>query len=133
MKLRGRVDRVLPEQSGVSKSGKAWRKRTVVLTYDVSNMNYPKSVVFDVVGDRIEKYNFEAGADYEIDVDFEVREWNGRYFQQVGVYGAARLGAQMQAQQQPQQYIQQAQAQQPFGGQVFPQEAQQQQSDDLPF
>lgn len=132
MKLRGRVDRVLPEQSGVSKSGKAWRKRTVVLTYDVSNMNYPKSVVFDVVGDRIEKYNFEAGADYEIDVDFEVREWNGRYFQQVGVYGAVRLGAQMQAQAQPQQYIQQGQ-QQPFGGQVFPQEAQQQQSDDLPF
>lgn len=159
MKLTGRVDRVLPEQSGVSKNGNTWRKRTVILTYDASNPKYPKSVVFDVVGDKIERYNFEVGADYEIDVDFEVREWNGRYFQQVGVFGAVRIGAQMPQQpypQQPpqqyapQQYTQQPQPQQqhptaqpyqqppqqaqPFGGQVFPQNPQpQQQTDDLPF
>lgn len=62
--FKGTITNALPEQSGTSKSGKAWRKRTYVLTYDNSKPEYPKAVVFDVLNDNIDKLNIQPGVEY---------------------------------------------------------------------
>ena len=80
MKFNGTITNVLPELSGTSQSGKVWRKRAYVCVYDNSNEQYPKSIVFDVMGDKIEQLNLQRGGQYELDVDFEAKEWNSRYF-----------------------------------------------------
>lgn len=86
--FKGFISQALPEQSGVSRNGNNWRKRTYVLTYDNSNANYPKAVVFDVLNDNIDKLNLQAGAEYEVEVDFSVREYQGRFYQSASAWKA---------------------------------------------
>ncbi len=86
--FKGFISQALPEQSGVSRNGNNWRKRTYVLTYDNSNANYPKAVVFDVLNDNIDKFNLQAGAEYEVAVDFAVREYQGKFYQSASAWKA---------------------------------------------
>lgn len=112
----------LPEQSGTSKSGKEWRKREYVVEYE--HGRYPKSVVFSVMGQKIDELNIQQGAEYDLSIDFEAREWNGRYFLQASCWKATPT---QQATAQPEQ---QPVYQQP---QTQPQTAPAPQADDLPF
>lgn len=119
MTISGTISVALPEQSGTSKSGKTWRKREYVCVYDNSNANYPKSVVFQVMNDNIDKLNIQQGMEYDLELDFEAREWNGRYFLQASCWKAT---AKSQPAPQPSLQAQYAPAPEPA-----------QQSDDLPF
>lgn len=119
MTISGTISVALPEQSGTSKSGKTWRKREYVCVYDNSNANYPKSVVFQVMNDNIEKLNIQQGIEYDLELDFEAREWNGRYFLQASCWKAT---AKSQPAPQPVPQAQYASVPEPA-----------QQSDDLPF
>lgn len=81
MDITGIITVALPETSGVSKFGKSWRKRSYVCVYDNTNANYVKSIVFDVLGGKIDEFNLQQGAEYDLKIDFEAKEWNGKYFQ----------------------------------------------------
>lgn len=86
MKVTGIITAVLPETSGVSKSGKNWRKREAVIQYEGGQ--YPKSIVFQMMGDNIDKLNIQQGQEYDLEIDFEAREWNDRYFLQASCWKA---------------------------------------------
>lgn len=108
MKVIGTITAVLPETSGVSKSGKNWRKKEAVVQYESGQ--YPKSIVFQMMGENIDKLNIQQGLEYELDIDFETRQWNDRYFLQASCWKATLT---QQPQQAPaQQMYQQPQAQQ---------------------
>lgn len=109
MNVKGIITAVLPETSGVSKSGKNWRKKEAVVQYEGGQ--YPKSIVFQMMGDSIDKLNIQQGEEYDLSIDFEAREWNGRYFLQASCWKATPLQA-APAQPMPQRPVyQQAQAQ----------------------
>lgn len=93
MKFNGTIVLALPEVSGTSQSGKSWRRRSYVCRYDATNEKYPKEVLFDVMGDRIDELNIQQGGQYELEVDFTVREWNGKRFMQASAWKAVRLDA----------------------------------------
>lgn len=112
----------LPEQSGTSKSGNVWRKREYVVEYE--HGQYPKSVVFSVMGQKIDELNIQQGAEYNLSIDFEAREWNNRYFLQASCWRATPT-QQAPAQSQP--------VQQPVYQQTQAQTAPAPQADDLPF
>ncbi len=106
--FKGLVAAVSPIQSGTSKSGKAWRKVDVVLTYDNSKPEYPKSIVFSVMNDNIEKFGFMQGGEYEVEVDFSVREYNSKHYMSAACWKATALNAPTAApQNQSQQPVQQ--------------------------
>lgn len=108
MNVKGIITAVLPEISGVSKSGKNWRKKEAVVQYESGQ--YPKSIVFQMMGDAIDKLNIQQGQEYDLSIDFEAREWNGRYFLQASCWKATPLQA-APAQPMPQQPVyQQSQA-----------------------
>lgn len=113
--FKGTITNALPEQSGIGRNGNSWRKRTYVLTYDNSNANYPKAIVFDVMNGKIDELNIQPGVEYEVEVDFAVREYQGKYYMSASVWKAAPT--QSAIQQQPAAQPQAAPAQ----------------SDDLPF
>lgn len=92
----------MPEQSGTSKSGKTWRKREYVVEYE--HGQYPKSVVFSVMGQKIDELNIQQGSEYDLSIDFKALEWNNRYFLQASCWKAT------QAQQAPEQPVQNPQA-----------------------
>lgn len=96
MKISGLITQALPEESGVSKNGKAWRKRAFVMTYDNSNPQFPKSVVFDVFGEKIDQLAIVQGQEYELEIDFEARPWQNKVYLQASCWKATALNPQPQ-------------------------------------
>lgn len=85
MELKGKIIQVLPQQSGVSKSGNAWKKQEYVLeTLD----SYPKKVKFDFFGDKVDQFPLEIGNTVTISYDIESREFNGRWYTEIHAYKA---------------------------------------------
>jgi len=115
MKFTGTITSTGAVASGTSKSGKAWRRVDVVMEYE--HGQYPKSIVFSVMNDNIEKFALQAGGEYEVEVDFTVHEYNGRNYMSANAWKATPINAaqsqQATAQQgwqaaypQPQQQVQ---------------------------
>ena len=132
----------MPTQTGTSQSGKAWQKREFIIEETVGN--YPNSLVITAFGDRVEKLNtLRVGDCVTARFDTQVREYNGRAFNNITLYDITQPQAQEQPQPQayigapqqaiPQQY--QAAPAQPY--QQMPAQPMQQQQgqrgDDLPF
>lgn len=88
MKITATIDTVLPEESGVSKNGNPWRKRTYVCTYDNSNPKYPKRIVFQAMNDSIDKLCIQQGLAYDLELDFEAREYNGKWYMNTSCWKA---------------------------------------------
>lgn len=126
MKFTGVITTVCPEQSGVSKSGKQWQKQEYVLCYDNTNQQYPKSVVFSVMNDRIGQFNIQQGGQYEVELDFDAREYNGRYYMSANAWKCITLQVAAQATAVQTGYTQ-VQAAQPIAPVTT------QTNDDLPF
>lgn len=113
MNFKGIITAAMPVASGTSKSGKEWRRASYILTYDNSNEQYPKSVLFDVMGDKIEQLNIQQGVEYEVEIDFSTREYNGRTYMSASCWKATptQQPQQSPAQQGWEQMYQQPQAQ----------------------
>ena len=142
MEITGVVKSVMPTQTGTSQSGKAWQKREFIIEETVGN--YPNSLVITAFGDRVEKLNTLRVGDYvTARFDTQVREYNGRAFNNITLYDITQ--PQAQAQPQPQAYIgapQQAMPQQYQAAPAQPYQTvpaqpmhqqQGQRGDDLPF
>ena len=133
---------MMPTQTGTSQSGKAWQKREFIIEETVGN--YPNSLVITAFGDRVEKLNTLRVGDYvTARFDTQVREYNGRAFNNITLYDITQPQAQAQPQPQaymgapqqamPQQYqAATAQPYQPMQAQPM-QQQQVQRGDDLPF
>ena len=132
----------MPTQTGTSQSGKAWQKREFIIEETVGN--YPNSLVITAFGDRVEKLNtLRVGDCVTARFDTQVREYNGRAFNNITLYDITQ--PQAQAQPQPQAYMgapQQAMPQQYQAAPAQPyqqmpaqpmQQQQGQRGDDLPF
>ena len=142
MEITGVVKSVMPTQTGTSQSGKAWQKREFIIEETVGN--YPNSLVITAFGDRVEKLNTLRVGDYvTARFDTQVREYNGRAFNNITLYDITQPQAQSQPQPQayigapqqamPQQYqAAPAQPYQPMPAQPM-QQQQGQRGDDLPF
>lgn len=142
MEITGVVKSVMPTQTGTSQNGKAWQKREFIIEETVGN--YPNSLVITAFGDRVEKLNtFRVGDCVTARFDTQVREYNGRAFNNITLYDITQPQAQSQPQQQaymgaPQQVMPQqyqaapAQPYQPMPAQPM-QQQQGQRGDDLPF
>lgn len=130
----------MPTQNGTSQSGKAWQKREFIIEETVGN--YPNSMVITAFGDRVEKLNTLRVGDYvTARFDTQVREYNGRAFNNITLYDITQPQAQPQQQMymgapqqlMPQQYqAAPAQPYQPMPAQPI-QQPQGQRGDDLPF
>lgn len=103
-KFSGIVTLVLPEANGVSQSGKPWRRRSYVLCYDNSNPQYPREVLFSVLGDKIDTLDIKQGVKYEIEIDFSVREYQGRHYMSATAWQATSLNDTPQEAPTPQEY-----------------------------
>ena len=119
--LEGVIVYDLPLTEGVSKAGRAWKKKEWVM--ETPGM-YPRRVKFHVFGDRVDYLNFEVGKSYAIQFEVESREFNGRWYTDINCTGArpvdgvGNFGGQQGGMQQPMQQPAAAAAQSatsPFG------------------
>lgn len=77
MEVQGKIIVALPEVSGTSKAGNAWKKRQYVLeTQD----NYPTKIAFEFFGERADQYPLQVGDVINLSFDIDSHEYNGRWF-----------------------------------------------------
>lgn len=93
MIFKGKVTYVSPVVSGTSKAGKAWSKIEAVLVYESGNSEYERSIVFSVMNDNIAKFNITVGGEYEVEVSFSTREYNGRYYMSASAWRCTEVSA----------------------------------------
>ena len=134
MEIQVRVDRLLEPYRFVKKDGSPCARFSFVgVTLD----QYPKSVVFDVVGDdnKWNQMGIRVGLTYTVSYDLSSREYGGKWFTSVNVWRVTPQQVVQQPQQQvmyqqPVQYAQPQVVQQPQ-----PQGVQQpsDKTDELPF
>lgn len=94
----------MPTQNGTSQSGRAWQKREFIIEETVGN--YPNSMVITAFGDRVEKLNtVRVGDRVTARFDTQVREYNGRAFNNITLYDITQPQAQPQPQPQAQVYM----------------------------
>ncbi len=98
MEVKGKIILALPEVSGTSKAGNAWKKREYVLE---TQETYPKKVHFDFFGERADQYPLSVGDEITLSFDIESREYNGRWFTSIRGWKADKGAASPAAQTIP--------------------------------
>lgn len=130
MRFKGTITFVGEVVTGQSKSGRAYSRQDAVLTYDNSNANYPKSIVFSTMNDHIEKLNLQQGVEYELEIDFTTREYQGKHYMSASCWKATPLANVATPTQAPAQQGCQAAYPPPQQAQPTPPPTQ---GDELPF
>ena len=78
MDIVGKIIQVLPEQSGMSKTGNPWKVQSYVLE---TQEQYPRKVCFEIFGeDRIKNNPCKGDDVVTVSFDIESREFNGRWY-----------------------------------------------------
>ncbi|MFG6397447.1 MAG: DUF3127 domain-containing protein, partial [Muribaculaceae bacterium] len=77
MEVTGKIIVALPEMSGTSKAGNAWKKREYVLE---TQETYPRKIHFDFFGERADQFPLNVGDVIKLSFDIDSREYNGRWF-----------------------------------------------------
>ena len=89
MEITGKIIIALPEMSGTSKAGNAWKKREYVLE---TQETYPKKVFFNFFGDRVDQYPLNVGDEVTVSFDIDSREFNGRCYTDIRAWKAEKAG-----------------------------------------
>jgi hypothetical protein len=101
MILEGKFKIALDEQNGQGKNGKQWRKRSFVI--ETLDDKYPKTICFDVWGDKCDQLNAMSPGDLlEVNFDIESREFNGKYYTNAKSWKVELKGAGVVSNQPPQ-------------------------------
>ncbi len=86
MEIKGTIIHALPEVSGVSKAGNAWKKKEYVL--ENTEGQFPRKIAFTCFGDNADKINLQVGQVATIYFDIESREFNGRWYTDIRCWRA---------------------------------------------
>jgi len=79
MELKGQFVKLLAEESGVSKSGKDWKKQSFVIEHEPGN--FPKQACFECWGDTTDLIQkLKPGQTVTVKFAVESREYNGKYY-----------------------------------------------------
>ena len=98
MEIKGKIIIALPEASGTSKAGNAWKKKEYVLE---TQETYPKKIHFDFFGDRADQYPLSVGDVVTLSFDIDSREFNGKWYTSIRGWKAEKEGATTPNTQQP--------------------------------
>ena len=81
MEVRGKIIAVQPVQTGEGRNG-TWKKQEYVIEYDPTSQ-YPRKMMFNLWGDKIDQYNIQQGQALKISFDIDCREYQGRWYNDI--------------------------------------------------
>jgi hypothetical protein len=135
MEVQGRIEKVLPIQSGTSANG-AWRRQDFIVNYfEQPSDIYYRRIVLGVMNDRIDELKLKAGDEIKARYEIRVNEWNGRVFNDVrtGHIEVLKRSADDVATQSQQTGQQEQQTEKQAAAQAPQPAAEEKKEDDLPF
>ena len=84
MEVTGKLVKKLEAETGVSKSGKEWKKQSIVID---TGGEFNNEVCISAFGDKMDSMNkLEIGMDVSVLCNVYSREYNGRYFHNIDGY-----------------------------------------------
>jgi hypothetical protein len=91
MEINGKLIKKLDVESGMSKTGKEWRKQSILV--EQSGTDYNKEVVISFFGDKMKSIrDLEEGADVIVSINLSSREFNGKYYHNIDGWFIAKKG-----------------------------------------
>mgnify|MGYP001197114639 FL=1 len=89
MNFQANLIKTLEVQKGQGSNGE-WRKQTIV--FETDGM-YPKQIAVDMWNDKVDEVkNFKIGSKYDVHINIESREYNGRYFTNIRAWKIDEVG-----------------------------------------
>jgi histidinol phosphatase-like enzyme len=91
MEVSGKLVKKLDLESGISNSGKEWKKQSILV--EQAGTDYNKEVAISFFGDKIKKIrDIEVGSDVSVSINLSSREYNGKYYHNIDGWFIAKLG-----------------------------------------
>ena len=82
--IKGKVEKILEAESGVSRAGKEWKKQEFVIETDEQ---FPKKVCFTLFNDKTSLADSLAeGKEVEVSFNLESREFNGKWYHNINAW-----------------------------------------------
>lgn len=95
MEISGKLLMKLPLQSGVGKTGNAWKKQEFVIETQEA---YPKKVCIQLWGDKADDLDsIQIGDMITASINVESREFNGKWYTDVRAWRIERAGGETAA------------------------------------
>jgi hypothetical protein len=88
MQIQGIITRILPLQTGTTKSGSEWAKQGYVL---LTKERYAKLVYFELWGQAVDTEAAEVGQEVVAYLNVESREWGGRFYTELSAWRVERV------------------------------------------
>lgn len=112
MEFKGRIERLLPIRKGVRNDGTEWHSQEFVFEYYEHETDwYSNKVMLSVMNDRIKEYDLHEGDEVTIGFGHNIREWQGRIFNEVRIYKFEKVKGVAVVQQQTEPTINRPEAQ----------------------
>lgn len=87
MEFQGRIQKLLPIRTGEKQDGSEWQSQEFVFEYfEHDSDRWSDKVVLTLMGDRIKEADLHEGDEVKVGFGHSVREWNGRWFNELRVY-----------------------------------------------
>jgi len=99
MEIHGKIEKLLPIESGVSKAGKEWKKQGVLIN---TGNDFNPTVMVNAFGEKhIHSLSkFEEGDTIDVSCNVYSREFNGKYYTSIDGYWFANKNAQIHPENQ---------------------------------
>ncbi|MEX0771875.1 MAG: DUF3127 domain-containing protein [Balneolales bacterium] len=88
MELKGKIFKVLTEQTGTGKNG-PWRKQDFILE---TEGQYSKKVCITMWGDKIDQFAIKEGESLTAHINIESREYRDKWFTDVKAWKVEKSG-----------------------------------------
>jgi len=84
MQVKGKIQQILKQESGVSRAGNEWKKQEFVID---TIEQFPRKICFTLFNDKLSLINGLANGD-EVEVSFNIesREFNGKWFHNINAW-----------------------------------------------
>lgn len=94
MQFRGRIYKLMPLQEGTSTQGNPWQRLEFIFEYfEQPTDRYSDKVVLSIMNDRIRECDLHEGDEVIIGFGHSVREYNGRYYNELRAYKIEKFNA----------------------------------------
>ena len=87
MEFQGRISKIFPVLKGKSAAGNDWMKQDFIFEYfERENDRWSDKVLLSVMNERITEYQLHEGEEVKCGFSHSVREYNGKYYNEVRLY-----------------------------------------------
>ena len=98
MKVRGRIKKLFPMKSGISRLGNNWRRQDFILEFFAEPTDqYADTVQLSIMNDKIDEFALNEGDEVNVEVRHQVKTYGERIYNDLWVKSLEKVSSGTQA------------------------------------